>query len=64
NDFKFIVLGTSLILVVHFLINMGSNLGFLPVAGLPFPFLSYGGSSLLTLAALMGIIQYIKIESR
>ena len=64
NDFKFIALGTSLILVVHFLINMGSNLGFLPVAGLPFPFLSYGGSSLLTLAALMGIIQYIKIESR
>ena len=64
NDMKFVVLGGCIVLTTHFLVNMGSNLGFLPVAGLPFPFLSYGGSSLLTLSVLVGIIQHIQIESR
>jgi len=63
NDFKFIALGGGLVLLIHFFINIGSNLGLLPVAGMPFPFLSYGGSSLLTNAILISIIQHIKLES-
>ncbi len=64
NDMKFVVLGGCVVMMVHFIINIGSNLGFLPVAGVPFPFLSYGGSSLLTLGALMGIVEHIQLESR
>lgn len=64
NDSKFMVLGTAIILTVHFFINIGSNLGILPVTGINFPFLSYGGSSILTLSVLISIIQKIKIESR
>jgi len=63
NDFKFIALGGGLVLLIHFFINIGSNLGLLPVAGMPFPFLSYGGSSLWTNAILISIIQHIKLES-
>lgn len=64
NDMKFVVLGGCVVFLTHFLVNMGSSLGFLPVAGITFPFLSYGGSSLLTLSLLLGIIQHIQIESR
>ncbi|MCP6719919.1 MAG: rod shape-determining protein RodA [Patescibacteria group bacterium] len=63
NDSKFIVLGVGLILVIHFFVNIGSNLGFLPVTGINFPFLSYGGSSILTISVLISIIEKIKLES-
>ncbi len=63
NDSKFIVLGLGLTLTIQFFINIGSNLGILPVTGINFPFLSYGGSSILTLSILVSIIQKIKIES-
>lgn len=63
NDYKFIVLGTALVLTIHFLLNMGSNLGFLPVTGINFPFFSYGGSSILTIAVLISIVEKIKLES-
>jgi len=63
NDSKFIALGLALTLATQFFINVGSNLGILPVTGINFPFLSYGGSSILTLSILVSIIQKIKIES-
>ncbi len=57
NNFaKFISLGTAITLFIHFSINLGSALGLLPVVGISLPFVSYGGSHLLTMAALLGII--------
>ena len=56
NFEKFICLGAAIIFSAHFVINVGSATGLLPVVGLPFPFLSYGGSSLLTNFFLSGII--------
>jgi rod shape determining protein RodA len=56
NFFKFICLGTSIIFSIHFFINLGSATGLFPVVGVPFPFLSYGGSNLLTNFFLLGII--------
>ena len=63
NDYRFISLGVALVLMIHFFVNAGSNLGLTPVTGIPFPFLSYGGSHLLTLAVFISIIQRVKIES-
>lgn len=58
NNFtRFIALGTAIMLVIHFIINLGSTLGLLPVIGIGFPFVSYGGSNLLTISALIGILQ-------
>jgi len=60
NNFpKFIVLGTAAMLLIHFVINMGSTLGLLPVIGIGLPLVSYGGSNLLTTIALIGIIQSV-----
>ncbi len=56
NFAKFISLGTAIALFLHFSINLGSALGLLPVIGISLPFVSYGGSNLLTMAALIGII--------
>ena len=63
NEFKFIILGSGLVFTVHFFINIGSNLGLVPVAGITLPFFSYGGSSLLTNAILISIIEHIQLES-
>ena len=63
NNFsKLICLGTIIVLLLHFFINVGSALGLTPVIGVPFPLFSYGGSNLLTTAVLLGIIQSIAIR--
>jgi rod shape determining protein RodA len=63
NNFaRFICLGTVTMLLLHFVINLGSTLGLLPVVGVSLPLVSYGGSNLLTVAALIGIIQSVSFR--
>ncbi len=50
-----VVIGILTLLFTHFAINIGMNVGLTPVIGLPLPFLSYGGSSLLIDVILMAI---------
>ncbi|MCL4406450.1 MAG: rod shape-determining protein RodA [Patescibacteria group bacterium] len=59
NFDKFVCIGSALLFVFQFAINIGSTVGFLPVIGVGLPFVSYGGSSLLTSFILIGIIQNI-----
>lgn len=63
NCAKFICLGAVLVFAFQFFLNIGSCLGFSPVVGATLPFFSYGGSSILTCALLIGIIQHISLES-
>lgn len=42
--------------------NVGMTVGIMPVTGLPLPFISYGGSSLLTYFALFGIVQSVHMR--
>lgn len=61
-----LTIGIIMMIFSQFLINIGMNIGVMPVAGVPLPFLSYGGSSLVAVLAAMGIIQSIykrKIKS-
>ena len=51
-----IVVGVLAMLFSHFAINVGMNIGITPVVGIPLPFLSYGGSSLLVNMILLGIV--------
>ena len=44
------------ILATHLLINMGMEMGLMPVIGIPLPFLSYGGSALVTNMAMLGLL--------
>jgi len=51
----FVALGGAAIIFWQVLINVGMNIGILPVVGVPLPLLSYGGSSLLTVMLAMGL---------
>ena len=46
---------TASILFIHFLVNIGMVLGLTPTIGIPLPFLSYGGSSLIAFTILLSI---------
>lgn len=52
------LLGTGILamLFVQIVVNLGMNMGLLPVTGLPAPLLSYGGSSLVTVFAALGLL--------
>ena len=52
---------TVTIIFSHFFINIGMVIGLVPTIGIPLPFLSYGGSSLLAFVLLFSI--YIKLDS-
>ena len=52
--------GLAIIFIAEFFINVGMNLGILPVIGIPFPFVSYGGSGLIAAFAGLGILSNIK----
>jgi rod shape determining protein RodA len=54
--------GIAGMLVVHVVVNVGMNLALGPVKGMPLPFISYGGSNLLTVMAAAGLLQSIHIH--
>ena len=49
------------ILFVHFLINIGMTIGLFPVVGIPLPFISYGGSSLISFTILLFV--FLNLDS-
>jgi len=49
-------IGILSVFLVHFIINLGMVVGILPVIGIPLPFISYGGSSLLLNMFMLGIL--------
>ena len=53
---------TVTIIFTHFFINIGMVIGLVPTIGIPLPFLSYGGSSLMAFVLLFSI--YIKLDSQ
>ncbi len=60
NPFSSLTLvGFGSIIFIHLIVNMGMVVGLLPVTGLPAPFLSYGGSFLLTCIIILGLINNI-----
>ncbi len=56
--------GTAAMFMSQSVINIGMNLGLAPVTGIPLPFLSSGGTSLIICFSLLGIIQSIYIRHR
>jgi rod shape determining protein RodA len=50
----------SMIFFTFVFINMGMVSGILPVVGVPLPFMSYGGTALLTLGLCLGILMSIQ----
>jgi rod shape determining protein RodA len=63
NFEKFICLGAAMMLGVQFLLNTGSTTGLMPVIGVTFPFLSYGGSSMLANFFTLSMVNSIRKRS-
>jgi len=57
-------LGVAILFISHFTVHVGMNIGLLPVTGVTLPFMSYGGSHLLTEFAALGIIMGMNRYSR
>jgi rod shape determining protein RodA len=61
---RLIALGISAVLFLQSFVNIGMNVGLMPVVGIPLPFISAGGSSLITLYAAQGVVQSILLRHR
>jgi len=61
---RLLCVGVAAWIFFQSVVNIGMNLNLLPVAGLPLPFISYGGSSLVTLLAAMGLVQSVRLRHR
>lgn len=57
-----ICMGTAALLLFHVVVNVGMVIGRMPVTGLPLPLMSYGGSNLLTMFALLGLVNSVRIR--
>ena len=63
NNFaRLFCVGIILLISIQMIVNMGMNIGLMPVIGITFPFLSYGGSSLVSLFLGLGLVQSIKVR--
>ncbi|HEY1183087.1 MAG TPA: putative peptidoglycan glycosyltransferase FtsW [Bryobacteraceae bacterium] len=60
DDFgRYLALGVTVVIVVQGFINMSVVLGIMPTKGIPLPMISYGGSSLVSTLALLGILMNV-----
>lgn len=59
----FVVMGITTIISAQVLVNLGMVVGLLPVVGVPLPYFSYGGSSMVTMLAGMALIINIRMRS-
>lgn len=57
-------LGVSIFFMAHLTINIGMNIGLMPVTGIPVPFMSYGGSHILTESLAIGILMGMRNYAR
>ncbi len=57
-------LGVAILFISHFTVHVGMNIGLLPVTGVTLPFMSYGGSHLVTEFAALGILMGMNRYSR
>ena len=60
----YVVFGTFLLISIQMLFNIAVNIGLLPTKGLTLPFISYGGTSIIIMLSLMGIVLRINNENK
>jgi rod shape determining protein RodA len=64
RDAMIIAAGVAGVLLMQVFVNIGMTLGIMPVTGLPLPFLSYGGTSLIAWMAMMGLLLNVNLRRR
>jgi len=56
--------GIAAAIMFQVFVNVGMNLGIMPITGIPLPLMSYGGSAVIATFLMVGVLQSIHIESR
>jgi rod shape determining protein RodA len=58
----FLVVGVMSLFLIHVVINIGMNIGIMPVTGIPLPLVSYGGSSLISFLIGCGLVMSVYLR--
>jgi len=58
----FICMGVCALLLFHLLVNAGMVVGRMPVTGIPLPLMSYGGSNILSVFAMLGLVNNVRLR--
>jgi rod shape determining protein RodA len=58
----YICMGVAALLLFHLLVNVGMVIGRMPVTGIPLPFMSSGGSNLLSIFILLGLVNNVRLR--
>ncbi len=61
---RLICVGVAALIFFQSFVNLGVNLGLLPVTGTPLPFVSYGGSSLFAFLIALGLVQSVLMRHK
>jgi rod shape determining protein RodA len=61
---RLICIGVATVIFFQSFVNLGVNLGLLPVTGTPLPFISYGGSSLIAFLISLGLVQSVLMRRK
>jgi rod shape determining protein RodA len=64
RDAMIIAAGVGGIMLLQVFVNVGMTLGIMPVTGLPLPFLSYGGTSLISWMTMTGLLLNVSLRQR
>lgn len=59
---RLLAVGAGVVIFLPFIVNVGMNIGLLPVAGLPLPFISYGGTALVTSMTALGLVEGVAMR--
>ena len=54
--------GVAVMIILNVFINVGMNMGIMPVTGIPLPLISYGGSSIMVTMIALGLVQSVNIH--
>lgn len=61
---SYLIVGVAAMMIFHVVENVGMVIGLLPVTGIPLPFVSYGGSNMLTNMMGIGLVLNVRMRSR
>jgi len=56
--------GVASIILFQLIVNVGMVMGIMPITGIPLPFVTHGGASLVSMAIGLGVLQSVNIRQR
>jgi rod shape determining protein RodA len=58
----FLCMGVAALLLFHLMVNVGMVAGLLPVTGIPLPLMSFGGSNMLSVFLMLGLVNNVRLR--